>query len=564
MATLIHSPQGTASDLAQVDPSVGTEFQTVANDVFASNPRVAEKEKRRWEEEKGFGTLFDTSRSSPSTPLRESSKTQEYRHGFKRVPQRGWSDEEAGQDQPLLRPVLASELPREDFHANRWRCIVHPERAVETLGPVAHLELSIFSAKDLAEEDISLTLQPTCNPYAKVYLDDRLVCRSKCQQRTTSPDWRFHRSLDVVCPYSMLRIQVADQTHSNVMMARDAQMGFVEICLGDLPWNRDVEGWFELRYKENLQRTSAERYKAHCQRRDSAWGGGAAARRKWQSQSKQKDIIPADQEQAEKSGHPRSLLRNCVGYFVDRSAELGLPLPEALRTGHRSSAGEILLRMRLSYLDRGKDAMFAMALNPPSSEDHGTHLQVDGDPNFHLQHLWDDVADVRRDLVEDAMSCVSNFLVYILQWRSFLVTGTLLTLLVVPLVYSAMHPHRRNMWLLSAVLPGVLAFLLLLLSCPRLRASMVHGGTNAPLTQEGFASTAAWRDSAQMVTFLSRIIADLQGIVNDDHELQSLAARCFRDGKPRLTLSELRSLLKGAHWVNIAVAEPDAADKAPE
>ena len=27
-------------------------------------------------------------------------------------------------------------------------------------------------------------------------------------------------------------------------------MGFVEICLGDLPWNRDVEGWFELRYKE--------------------------------------------------------------------------------------------------------------------------------------------------------------------------------------------------------------------------------------------------------------------------------------------------------------------------
>ena len=34
-----------------------------------------------------------------------------------------------------------------------------------------------------------------------------------------------------------------------------------------------------------------------------------------------------------------------------------------------------------------------------------------------------------------------------------------------------------------------------------------------------------------------------QGIVNDDHELQSLAARCFRDGKPRLTLSELRTQL---------------------
>ena len=32
----------------------------------------------------------------------------------------------------------------------------------------------------------------------------------------------------------------------------DAQMGFVEICLGDVPFNRDIEGWFELRYKDRL------------------------------------------------------------------------------------------------------------------------------------------------------------------------------------------------------------------------------------------------------------------------------------------------------------------------
>ena len=25
--------------------------------------------------------------------------------------------------------VLANELPREDFHFNRWRCIFHPDRA---------------------------------------------------------------------------------------------------------------------------------------------------------------------------------------------------------------------------------------------------------------------------------------------------------------------------------------------------------------------------------------------------------------------------------------------------
>lgn len=543
----------------RVDASASdSEFQTLANDVFASNPRVAEEEKRRWGAEKGFTSLLD-----PSLDPRQKAPKQEYRHGLRRVPQRGWSDEETGQDQPLLRPVLANELPREDFHFNRWRCIFHPDRAVETLGPVAHLELSILSARDLVGEELSLTLQPSCNPYAKVYLDDRLACRTKCQQRTTTPDWRFHRSLDVVCPYSMLRIQVADQTHSNVMMMRDAQMGFVEICLGDVPFNRDIEGWFELRYKDNLQRTSSERYEAHCQRRDADCGGGAAARRRRQSRSRQQDAEPADQvEPPEKTGHPRSLLRNCVGYFVDRSAELGLPLPEALRTGHGPNAGEILLRIRLSYLDRGKDAMFAMALCPPASEDHGTHLQVDGDPNFHLQGLWDDVVDVKRDLVEDAMSCVSNFTLYILLWRSFLVTGTLVAWLVLPLAYSALRPHQRNLWLLSAVVPGMLAFIMLLLSCPKLRASMVHGGVNAPLTQEGFASAAAWRDSAQMVAFLRRVIADLQGIVNDDHELQSLAARCFRDGKPRLTLSELRTVLKGAHWVSIAVSEPEDAEKA--
>ncbi|CAE7412152.1 unnamed protein product [Symbiodinium microadriaticum] len=496
----------------RVDASASdSEFQTLANDVFASNPRVAEEEKRRWGAEKGFTSLLD-----PSLDPRQKAPKQEYRHGLRRVPQRGWSDEETGQDQPLLRPVLANELPRE----------------VETLGPVAHLELSILSARDLVGEELSLTLQPSCNPYAKVYLDDRLACRTKCQQRTTTPDWRFHRSLDVVCPYSMLRIQVADQTHSNVMMMRDAQMGFVEICLGDVPFNRDIEGWFELRYKA-------------------------------QTAEPLKDAEPADQvEPPEKTGHPRSLLRNCVGYFVDRSAELGLPLPEALRTGHGPNAGEILLRIRLSYLDRGKDAMFAMALCPPASEDHGTHLQVDGDPNFHLQGLWDDVVDVKRDLVEDAMSCVSNFTLYILLWRSFLVTGTLVAWLVLPLAYSALRPHQRNLWLLSAVVPGMLAFIMLLLSCPKLRASMVHGGVNAPLTQEGFASAAAWRDSAQMVAFLRRVIADLQGIVNDDHELQSLAARCFRDGKPRLTLSELRTVLKGAHWVSIAVSEPEDAEKA--
>ena len=42
--------------------------------------------------------------------------------------------------------VLASELPREDFHANRWRCIVHPERAApwQELDERMHLAALFF------------------------------------------------------------------------------------------------------------------------------------------------------------------------------------------------------------------------------------------------------------------------------------------------------------------------------------------------------------------------------------------------------------------------------------
>ena len=36
--------------------------------------------------------------------------------------------------------------------------------------------------------------------------------------------------------------------------------------------------------------------------------------------------------------------------------------------------------------------------------------------------------------------------------------------LVLPLAYSAWQPHQRNLWLLSAVVPGMLSFIMLLLS----------------------------------------------------------------------------------------------------
>ena len=42
-------------------------------------------------------------------------------------------------------------------------------------------------------------------------------------------------------------------------------------------------------------------------------------------------------------------------------------------------------------------------------------------------------------------------------------SGSLLVLLIFPLAYSAVSSHPRNLWLVGAVLPGTLAYILLLL-----------------------------------------------------------------------------------------------------
>jgi len=123
-------------------------------------------------------------------------------------------------------------------------------------------------------------------------------------------------------------------------------------------------------------------------------------------------------------------------------------------------------------------------------------------------------------------------------------------------VYSAIVPHVRNFWLLPAVLPLVCAVLLILLRWTSLREEMVQGGSSAPLTDDGFDRVAAWRSNDQMVRFIERLVAEIQASVKDGEEMRSFAARCFRNGRPRLTLSELRAVLKGADWIEVDRSTP--------
>ena len=125
----------------------------------------------------------------------------------------------------------------------------------------------------------------------------------------------------------------------------------------------------------------------------------------------------------------------------------------------------------------------------------------------------------------------------------YLRSSFLLASVICPLAYTALFPHQRNLWLWTAVLPGTLGFVHLLLSAPpdlhrfamfplvsfrsktehfieacstrlesfrekaafarsisAIRVFMLQGGTNAPLTQEGLGLGA--KKPAKNVNFL--------------------------------------------------------------
>lgn len=47
--------------------------------------------------------------------------------------------------------------------------------------------------------------------------------------------------------FSVAEFSISHVFHS---LINSGQIGFVEISIGDLPLNRDIEGWFELRHQD--------------------------------------------------------------------------------------------------------------------------------------------------------------------------------------------------------------------------------------------------------------------------------------------------------------------------
>merc|ERR1712190_712310 len=104
---------------------------------------------------------------------------------------------------------------------------------------------------------------------------------------------------------------------------------------------------------------------------------------------------------------------------------------------------------------------------------------------------------------DGALQCTLNFILYVLQWRSCILS----TCICAGLILTWCYP-----WFTFSVFPAMLAILLLLLRNEDFRKETCAGGLNAPLSQEGFERVARWRNTNAMLRFVRRIVEqDLQG-----------------------------------------------------
>ena len=145
--------------------------------------------------------------------------------------------------------LLEKVQTKDDFHTKRWRCLSHPTRALETLSPVAILEIGILNARDLAERESGYwrSADTTADSFVQVVLDDQELekCITPVARAKKQPMWLYHCEVDILAPMSMIRLQVFDDQPTEKV-----QIGFVDICVGDIPHDKTIEGWFELRFQE--------------------------------------------------------------------------------------------------------------------------------------------------------------------------------------------------------------------------------------------------------------------------------------------------------------------------
>lgn len=466
------------------------------------------------------------------------------------------------------RPTDSSLLDRveqkDDFNQKRFRCLTNPERALETLSSYGVLELGVMSGRDLVERETGMwkSYDTTADAFVEVFLDDLKLDKlhTPIARAKQDPIWKYLCKVGTVAPQSMLRLQVVDDRATE-----RANIGFVEICLADLPFDTEIEGWFELRFQENMQRTSSIRYEKHCEEREEDITAQATLEEKEKEETEQKKAsgLPTDkvittkkESFAKEKARNMDVLQACMESSADKAQELGLEtLSESIKEGSaaktRHNAGELYLQLKLHRVVGWSDSMFALALTPPRPLDSGGGFELDS--SIDIQYCADEISEFKGKLLEDALYCIVYWLKYMVSWRSSLLSFIYL------LGFMTACWHSYTMW---AIAPLLAALSLVVNSFQSVRMFMTRGGQNSPFTDDGLAWTAAWRSPDEMTRFVRRIIQDemkAEVTKENEHKLKVFAARCFRDGVPLVGIDELRVALDSGEIVSKSILAGNTA-----
>mmetsp|Transcript_16818 Transcript_16818/g.39565 ORF Transcript_16818/g.39565 Transcript_16818/m.39565 type:complete len:726 (-) Transcript_16818:121-2298(-) len=467
--------------------------------------------------------------------------------------------------------LLEKVQTKDDFHTKRWRCLSHPTRALETLSPVAILEIGILNARDLAERESGYwrTADTTADSFVQVVLDDQELekCITPVARAKKQPMWLYHCEVDILAPMSMIRLQVFDDQPTEKV-----QIGFVDICVGDIPHDKTIEGWFELRFQDNFQSTSMDRYNHHCLMREEE----VSQREFREEQSKkEKGNQPTNPEALEEgnkvteklvvkkqffaSSKERAMdaFQACVHSTADRAEEYGFQtLSASLKEGgtrdrYRSNNGELYISLKLKTVVSSADSLFALALDAPPPVNMGIRETTELKRTPDIQQCVDEAWEVKVKLLDDALLCCMYGFKYLISWRCW-------PLSLVYFLGLLVCCYKSYWW--WAIIPALLSVSLVVNSFPEQRKYMTRGGQNADLTEEGFKHTASWRNTDEVLKFILRLLTeDMKARLDNprnSHKLRAFAAQCMRDGVPTVSLSELRLALMAAPFV---VAEDNVA-----
>ncbi|CAE7209487.1 rihB, partial [Symbiodinium necroappetens] len=444
----------------------------------------------------------------------------------------------------------------EDFVFNHWRCLETPDRAYYTLGPFAQLELEMVEARRLIPA-VSGIIQKHFgdepDAFVRVYVDDCLHYAGRCIYNNRRPKWEDFQIFDIVADRSIVRVHVYDSDSKDNSAVEP--LGFVEFCIADLPFEKEIDGWFELKFAQNLQGINLDRYAQHCAQREEDFKFDLRELTAMQqelledSDSENDDdaIIPDNAAYMKTKGHvPASTaarlmkrVRKGVSLVTSKFAKKARSFQED--DSIQYNAGEIRLRLKLvRTVPEGIDA-FARALSP-SYFTYDTFVQEENLPQLDLQELMDDAMDIKLTLFDDIIFAVMAFCYYIFAWRSFLLSGLLLSAGLCCAKNAVLGTAALNLWT---------GLVLVIMASKTWRDEMTTNGLNAPLDQRGLELVAAWNETSEMHAFLVRLVQSRNGQIVSMQDLVHFAGTItVGRGELEITFKELKSAMQDLWFVD--------------